>query len=66
MCWFWRQSTPVPDWEVAEARKLYLARYANSKYWLDFEDFSFYHMKVVDVYYVWAAWDYGLSIGLRI
>jgi putative heme iron utilization protein len=43
---------PVPDAEVAEARKLYLARYANSKYWVDFEDFSFYRMKVVDVYYV--------------
>ena len=43
---------PVPDAEVAEARKLYLARHANSKYWVDFEDFSFYRMDVVDVYYV--------------
>src|SRR5882672_6264336 len=43
---------PVPDAEVAESRKLYLARYANSKYWVDFEDFSFYRMDVVDVYYV--------------
>jgi putative heme iron utilization protein len=43
---------PVPEPEVAEARKLYLARYANSKYWMDFEDFSFYRMDVVDVYYV--------------
>ena len=25
---------------------------ANSKYWVDFEDFSFYRMDVVDVYYV--------------
>src|SRR3979490_1228386 len=39
---------PVPDAEVAEARKLYLARHANSKYWVDFEDFSFYGMNVVD------------------
>ena len=38
--------------EVAEARKLYLARYANSKYWVDFEDFSFYRMEVADIYYV--------------
>lgn len=38
--------------EVAEARKLYLARYANSKYWVDFEDFSFYRLDAVDVYYV--------------
>jgi putative heme iron utilization protein len=43
---------PVPEAEAAEARKLYLARYANSKYWVDFEDFSFYRMDVVDVYYV--------------
>jgi putative heme iron utilization protein len=43
---------PVPNAEVAEARKLYLARYANSKYWVDFEDFCFYRMNVVDVYYV--------------
>jgi heme iron utilization protein len=43
---------PVPEPEVAEARQLYLARYASSKYWVDFEDFSFYRMDVVDVYYV--------------
>jgi heme iron utilization protein len=42
----------VPEPEVAEARRLYLERYANSKYWVDFEDFSFYRMEVVDVYYV--------------
>jgi hypothetical protein len=43
---------PVPEPEVSEARELYLARYASSKYWVDFEDFSFYRMAVVDVYYV--------------
>jgi heme iron utilization protein len=43
---------PIPESEMAEARKLYLARYANSKYWVDFEDFSFYRMDMVDVYYV--------------
>jgi heme iron utilization protein len=42
----------VPVSEVTEARRLYLARYANSKYWVDFDDFSFYRMDVVDVYYV--------------
>ena len=60
---------PAPNAEVAEARRLYLARHANSKYWVDFEDFSFYHMNVVDVYYVggfgvmgWvSASDYGHS-----
>ena len=40
------------DAEVVEARKLYLAHHANSKYWVDFEDFSFYRMNVMDVYYV--------------
>jgi heme iron utilization protein len=43
---------PVPNTELAEARKLYLERHATSKYWVDFEDFSFYHMDLVDVYYV--------------
>jgi heme iron utilization protein len=42
----------LPDTEVAEAREIYLARHANSKQWVDFEDFSFYRMNVVDVYYV--------------
>ena len=42
----------VPAAEVGEARGLYLERYANSKYWVDFDDFSFYRMDVVDVYYV--------------
>jgi putative heme iron utilization protein len=37
---------------LAEVRKLYLERHANSKYWVDFEDFSFYRMDVIDVYYV--------------
>lgn len=60
---------PVPDTELADVRKLYLDRHANSKYWVDFEDFSFYRMGVVDVYYVggfgvmgWvAASDYDRS-----
>jgi putative heme iron utilization protein len=43
---------PIPEAEIPEARKLYLARHANSKYWVDFEDFSFYRMDVVDIYYV--------------
>ena len=43
---------PVPEPGVADARALYLARYDNSKYWVDFEDFSFYRMVVVDVYFV--------------
>ncbi len=43
---------PVPKPELAAVRKHYLERHANSKYWVDFEDFSFYRMDIVDVYYV--------------
>lgn len=43
---------PVPNSELAGVRKLYLERHANSKYWVDFEDFSFYRMDVIEVYYV--------------
>jgi len=43
---------PISEPEVADARKLYVARYPNSKNWVDFEDFSFYRMDVMDVYYV--------------
>jgi putative heme iron utilization protein len=43
---------PIPKPEVAEARSLYLIRYPNSKHWVDFEDFSFYRMDVMDIYYV--------------
>jgi heme iron utilization protein len=42
----------IPKTEISEARKLYLERYETSKYWVDFEDFSFYRMDVIDVYYV--------------
>ncbi|MGA8620425.1 MAG: DUF2470 domain-containing protein [Candidatus Sulfotelmatobacter sp.] len=42
----------IPKSQVAEARGLYLERYANSKNWVDFEDFSFYRMDVIDAYYV--------------
>ena len=43
---------PIPAADLAESRNLYLAGHANSKYWVDFEDFSFYRLDVVDVYYV--------------
>ena len=43
---------PVPEEEVAGIRQHYLDRYPNSKNWVDYEDFSFYRMNVIDVYYV--------------
>jgi len=55
---------PIPESEVPEARKLYLQRYANSKYWVDFEDFSFYRMDVVDVYSVGASCLASISVNV--
>src|SRR5271170_5385842 len=42
----------IPEPELAAARTEYLTRYPDSKYWVDFDDFSFYRMDVMDVYYV--------------
>ncbi len=44
--------TRVPEADLAAARSLYLTGYPDSKYWIDFEDFFFYRMDVLDVYYV--------------
>jgi hypothetical protein len=42
----------IPEAERADARTVYLTRYTDSKYWVDFDDFFFYRMEVLDVYYV--------------
>ncbi len=42
----------IPELELAEARAVYLTGYPDSKYWVDFEDFFFYRLDLVDVYYV--------------
>ena len=42
----------VPEPELADVRTTYLTGYPDSKYWVDFEDFVFYRMDVIDVYYV--------------
>jgi len=42
----------IPGEELKQARELYLARYENARYWVDFEDFAFYRMEVVDIYFV--------------
>ena len=42
----------IPEPELAVARTVYLTRYPDSKYWVDFDDFFFYRMDVLDVYYV--------------
>jgi hypothetical protein len=38
--------------ELAAARTAYLTGYPDSRYWVDFDDFFFYRMDVVDLYYV--------------
>jgi len=42
----------VSDGETGEARELYLSRYRNASYWVDFDDFSFYRMEIRDIYFV--------------
>ncbi|HEY4931894.1 MAG TPA: DUF2470 domain-containing protein [Terriglobales bacterium] len=42
----------IPESELAAARTVYLTRYPDSKFWVDFDDFIFYRMDVLDVYYV--------------
>ena len=42
----------IPENEVPAAREQYLARYANSRSWVDFADFGFYRLQPMDVYYV--------------
>jgi heme iron utilization protein len=44
----------TPETDVAAARELYLERHANSRNWVDFDDFGFYQMNVVDVT-TWGA-----------
>jgi putative heme iron utilization protein len=42
----------IPEPELPNARAVYLTGYPDSKYWVDFEDFFFYRLDVIDVYYV--------------
>jgi putative heme iron utilization protein len=42
----------VPASEIAGVRERYLGRHENAKYWVDFDDFSFWRLEPVDVYYV--------------
>jgi putative heme iron utilization protein len=44
--------TPVPEAEVEPVRTDYLARHEQARYWVDFDDFAFYRLDVVDLYFV--------------
>ena len=43
---------PLPESDVAGVREKYLARHENSRYWVDFPDFSFFRLQPIDLYYV--------------
>lgn len=43
---------PVPENDIAAVREIYLARHENSRYWVDFSDFSFFRLEIIDLYYV--------------
>ena len=43
---------PVPASDLHSVREIYLARHENSRYWVDFSDFSFFRLQPVDLYYV--------------
>jgi heme iron utilization protein len=43
---------PVPTSELHLVREAYLARHENSRYWVDFADFSFFRLQPIDLYYV--------------
>jgi hypothetical protein len=45
-------ASPFPSEDVAPARETYLSRHANSRYWVDFSDFSFFRLAPLDIYYV--------------
>jgi putative heme iron utilization protein len=46
------KAEPIPAGDVADARTRYLARHENSRYWVDFSDFSFFRLQPIDLYYV--------------
>ena len=53
----------VPTADVPAARAAYLAQHANARYWVDFDDFSFWRLVLRDVYFVggFAAMDWIAS-----
>lgn len=44
--------TRTPESELEAVRERYLARHDNARYWVDFEDFGFFSMEVLDLYFV--------------
>jgi putative heme iron utilization protein len=42
----------VPEHDIDSVREKYLARHENSRYWVEFSDFSFFRLQPIDLYYV--------------
>ena len=42
----------VPETDAPEVRRIYLAKHPNSQFWVDFTDFSFFRLEVLEIYYV--------------
>ena len=46
------EAVPIPLEDIPDARERYLAAHENSRYWVDFADFSFFRLSPLDLYYV--------------
>ncbi len=46
------RAEPVPAEDLATVRETYLARHQKARYWVDYGDFGFYRLDLVDVYFV--------------
>jgi putative heme iron utilization protein len=46
------QVAALPDTDLEQMRTAYLARHEQAAAWVDFGDFAFYRLEVIDVYYV--------------
>lgn len=46
------KASKVPKAELEGVPESYLSRHENARYWVDFKDFAFYRMEVVDLYFV--------------
>lgn len=57
----------VPDADVPAARAAYLARHERARFWVDFEDFAFWRLDVLDAYFVggFAAMDWVAADAYR-
>jgi hypothetical protein len=43
---------PIPTIDLAFTKEAYLAKHENGRYWVDFADFGFFRLELVDIYYV--------------